>query len=78
MTLLNLVAVVLLGKHALKLLKDYDNQKKAGIVDPIFTIANVTGIENVTEWDALEEDEEQDNELDLQSNYQPPAFAPMN
>ncbi|MGL4953759.1 MAG: alanine/glycine:cation symporter family protein, partial [Culicoidibacterales bacterium] len=67
MTLLNLVAVVLLGKHALKLLKDYDDQKKAGIVDPIFTIANVTGIENVTEWDALEDEEEQDNELDLQS-----------
>ncbi|MGL5915074.1 MAG: alanine/glycine:cation symporter family protein [Culicoidibacterales bacterium] len=70
MALLNLVAILLLGKHAFKLLKDYDEQKKAGILEPVFTIDSLPGVENVTEWDG------NDNFQGLnKSVYQPNGFA---
>lgn len=58
MALLNLAAIILLGKYAFKLLKDYDTQKKAGIVEPVFTIASMPELENVTEWDGNDDDDD--------------------
>ena len=37
MTICNLIAIVLLGKYAFRLLQDYREQKSNGIVDPVFT-----------------------------------------
>lgn len=37
MTICNLIAIVLLGKYAFRLLEDYRAQKRAGITDPVFT-----------------------------------------
>jgi AGCS family alanine or glycine:cation symporter len=37
MALCNLVAIVLLGKYAFRLLDDYRTQKRAGIKEPVFT-----------------------------------------
>ncbi|KOO48064.1 alanine/glycine:cation symporter family protein [Viridibacillus arvi] len=48
MAWLNLAAILLLSKPALKVLKDYDSQKKAGL-DPIFDPRKV-GIENADFW----------------------------
>ncbi|MGL4973624.1 MAG: hypothetical protein ACRC6H_10825, partial [Culicoidibacterales bacterium] len=56
-------------KQAFKLLKDYDAQKKAGIIEPIFTIATMPELENVTEWDSWDEEDE-DSDTDLQPVYQ--------
>ena len=35
-TLVNLIAIVLLGRYALRVLKDYEAQKKRGVADPEF------------------------------------------
>lgn len=48
MCYLNFIAIVLLSKPALKLLKDYDRQKKAGL-DPVFD-PRVVGIDNADFW----------------------------
>ena len=48
MCYLNFVAIVLLSKPALKVLKDYDRQRKAGL-DPIFDPREV-GIDNAEFW----------------------------
>lgn len=37
MTICNLIAIVLLGKYAFRLLEDYRSQKRQGIVDPSFS-----------------------------------------
>ena len=37
MTLCNLIAIVLLGNYAFRLLADYRSQKRAGIKEPVFT-----------------------------------------
>ena len=37
MTICNLIAIVLLGKYAFRLLEDYRAQKRQGVVDPVFT-----------------------------------------
>lgn len=37
MTICNLIAIVLLGKHAFRLLEDYRAQKRQGVVDPSFS-----------------------------------------
>lgn len=37
MTICNLIAIVLLGKYAYRLLEDYREQKRQGITDPIFS-----------------------------------------
>ncbi|MGL6058403.1 MAG: alanine/glycine:cation symporter family protein [Culicoidibacterales bacterium] len=73
MALLNLAAIMLLGKYAFKLLKDYDDQKKAGIVDPVFTIAALPGVDNVSEWDGNDDDD--DFQPTSESVYQPNGFA---
>ncbi|OAQ39591.1 sodium:alanine symporter [Pedobacter psychrophilus] len=48
MAWLNVVAIVLLRKPALKVLKDYERQRKLG-KDPVF-VAKDAGIENTEEW----------------------------
>lgn len=48
MCYLNFIAILLLSKTALKVLKDYDEQKKLGL-DPMFDPRKV-GIENADFW----------------------------
>ena len=48
MAWLNLIAILLLSKIALKVLKDYEAQKKGE--DPVFDPKNV-GIEGLTFWE---------------------------
>ena len=57
MAVINLVAIALLGKYAFIALKDYSDQKKAGIKDPIFDASNIEGLENVQCWTNNEEEE---------------------
>lgn len=49
MAWLNLIAILLLSKIALKVLKDYERQKKEG-KDPVFNPKNVE-IEGLTFWE---------------------------
>jgi len=49
MAWLNLIAILLLRKVALKVFDDFEKQYKAGIKDPIFRSDNL-GIENAEEW----------------------------
>ncbi|MGL5295937.1 MAG: alanine/glycine:cation symporter family protein [Culicoidibacterales bacterium] len=49
MAIINLIAVVLLGKYALALLKNYEQQKREG-KDPVFVITDLPEIPHVTEW----------------------------
>ena len=45
MTICNLIAIVLLGKYAFRLLEDYRQQKRRGIKDPVFTKDKMKDIE---------------------------------
>ncbi|MGL4875631.1 MAG: alanine/glycine:cation symporter family protein [Clostridium sp.] len=51
MAIVNLIAILLLSKFAFAALKDYSNQKKVGIKEPIFKKSSIEGLENVSEWD---------------------------
>lgn len=52
MTICNLIAIVLLGKYAFRLLQDYRYQKKQGIADPVFTKDRMPDIANDLDcWD---------------------------
>ena len=57
MAWLNVVAIILLRKPALRALKDFQVQRKAGL-DPIFS-ARKLGIKNADEWDKLEQVEKE-------------------
>lgn len=48
MCYLNFIAIVLLSKPAIKVLKDYDRQKKAGL-NPVFD-PRVAGVDNADFW----------------------------
>ena len=48
MAIVNIIAILLLGNIALKVLKDYETQKKAG-KNPVFKAENV-GIKNTDCW----------------------------
>ncbi|RDY29030.1 alanine:cation symporter family protein [Romboutsia weinsteinii] len=50
MAVINLIAISFLGKYAFIALKDYTDQKKAGIKEPVFDASNIPGLENVSEW----------------------------
>ena len=51
MAIINLIAIVLLGKIALKALEDYKSQKKKGIKDPIFNSSSIPELNgDITEW----------------------------
>ena len=45
MTICNLIAIVLLGKYAIRLLEDYRIQKRSGIKNPVFTKDRMKDIE---------------------------------
>lgn len=45
MTICNLIAIVLLGKYAFRLLEDYREQKRNGIKEPVFTKDKMKDIE---------------------------------
>ena len=52
LTACNLIAILVLGKYAFKLLKDYQQQKKNGIKDPIFYRSQLPEIEKELEcWE---------------------------
>ncbi|MER2032859.1 alanine:cation symporter family protein [Exiguobacterium sp. A1_3_1] len=53
MTLINMTAILLLSGIALKVIKDYQEQRKQGL-DPVFS-AKALGIENTECWDVEEE-----------------------
>lgn len=56
MAIVNLIAIVLLSKVALKALEDYKNQKKIGIKDPVFNSSSISNLEEeTTEWGSIEE-----------------------
>jgi AGCS family alanine or glycine:cation symporter len=51
-TLCNLVAIVLLGKYAFKLLNDYRTQKRNGSKSPVFKGSTMPEIEkDLDAWD---------------------------
>ena len=51
MTIINLIAIILLGKYAIKALKDYQKQKQAGIKSPVFKARHIPEIaDQLTEW----------------------------
>ena len=56
MAIINLIAIALLGKYAFVVLKDYTEQKKAGIKDPVFIASNIKGLENVECWQEEKEE----------------------
>lgn len=56
MAIINLIAIALLGKYAFVVLKDYTDQKKAGIKDPVFIASNIKGLENVECWQGEKEE----------------------
>ena len=57
MAWLNVIAIILLRKPALRALKDYQNQLKAGI-DPVFS-ATELGIRNAPQWENPEQIEKE-------------------
>ena len=50
MAVINLIAILMLGKVAILALKDYSEQKKQGIKDPVFKASSIPGLENIEEW----------------------------
>lgn len=52
MTIFNLIAIILLGRIALKTLQDYKSQQSNGIRSPVFKAKNIPELENqTTEWE---------------------------
>lgn len=50
MAIINLIAIILLGKFAFKALDDYTKQKKSGISDPVFKSSSIPELKNTDEW----------------------------
>ena len=50
MAIVNLIAILLLGKFAFKALKNYTDQKKQGVKNPIFKASDIECLTNVDEW----------------------------
>ena len=50
MAIINLIAIVMLGKYAFAALKDYESQKKAGIKEPVFDSSKIAGLEDLDIW----------------------------
>ncbi|GAA0125519.1 alanine/glycine:cation symporter family protein [Clostridium sp. CTA-19] len=51
MAIVNLIAILFLGKYAFLALKDYVAQKKAGIETPVFKASSIPGLKNADEWE---------------------------
>lgn len=49
MAIINLIAIVLLGKIAFAALQDYQKQKASG-KNPVFHVSNIKGLKNVEAW----------------------------
>ena len=47
----NVIVVLLLSKHVMEAYRDYREQKKAGIEEPVFHKSALTNSDGVTEWD---------------------------
>ena len=60
MAIINLIAIVMLSKIAIKALEDYIYQKNNGIKDPIFFSSSIPELENhiIDCWISDEEDDE--------------------
>lgn len=50
MAIINLIAVILLGKFAFRALADYKQQKANG-QNPVFYVSNIKGLKNVEAWE---------------------------
>lgn len=50
MAIVNLIAILLLGHIAVKALKNYTDQKKMGIKEPVFKASDIPGLKNVEQW----------------------------
>ena len=50
MATINLIALIPLAKIAMKLMKNYTDQKKQGL-DPVFSRDDIPEAKNVSEWD---------------------------
>ena len=50
MAIVNLSAILLLGKFAFKASQNYIDQKKKGIQDPVFKASDIEGLVNADEW----------------------------
>ncbi|MCR1954465.1 alanine:cation symporter family protein [Clostridioides mangenotii] len=50
MAIINIIAILFLGKYAFMALNDYTKQKKAGIKNPVFTVDDIPELQNVSEW----------------------------
>jgi len=50
MAIINIIAILFLGKYAFIALNDYTKQKKAGIKNPVFTVDDIPELQNVSEW----------------------------
>jgi AGCS family alanine or glycine:cation symporter len=55
MAIINLIAILLLGKFAFAALKDYQIQKKAG-KNPVFKASSIKGLKNTECWDDEDSD----------------------
>lgn len=51
MAIVNLIAIALLSKQAFAALRDYTEQKRSGIKEPLFKASSIPGLKNVSEWD---------------------------
>ncbi|MFX3622696.1 MAG: alanine/glycine:cation symporter family protein [Ectobacillus sp.] len=58
MAIVNLIAILRLGKIAFAALRDYTNQKKVG-KDPIFYADSIEGLENIEAWEYSARESEQ-------------------
>lgn len=56
MAVINLIAITLLSKVAVQVLRDYVEQRKAG-KDPVFHTSNIKGLKNVEAWEQVESNE---------------------
>ncbi len=66
MAIINLIAIVLLSKIAIKALEDYNYQKSQGIKDPIFYSSSIPELENhLTEWPVSSEENPNDDDDEL-------------
>lgn len=50
LTMVNIIAIVLLGKYAFRLLDDYRSQKRQGIKNPIFHASTLPELEKILDW----------------------------
>ncbi|MGG7096209.1 alanine/glycine:cation symporter family protein [Clostridium sardiniense] len=50
MAIVNLIAITLLSKQAFAALRDYTEQKRSGIKEPLFKASSIPELKNVSEW----------------------------